>query len=141
MAATAGLELEVGGQRGTVVELRPAGAVVRIGSARVEVAYGTRVLAGGKAVALVAAQSSALSPAAQAIEDALRAWRSSKAKEEKVPAYVVLKDADLQGMAERAPASLAELAQCHGIGPLRLERYGDEILEVIEAAGQRAQVG
>jgi superfamily II DNA helicase RecQ len=73
---------------------------------------------------------------AAAIERALRAWRSAKAKAEKVPAYVILNDADLLGVAERAPASLAELGRCHGVGPLRLERYGDELLAVIDGVGE-----
>lgn len=52
VAAAVGLELEVGGQRGAVVELRPMGALLRIGAARMEVAYGTRVLVGNRALAL-----------------------------------------------------------------------------------------
>jgi DNA helicase-2/ATP-dependent DNA helicase PcrA len=138
VVATVGLELEVGGQRGAVVELRPMGALVRVGAARMEVAYGTRVLVGDRVLALGAPSESAPSPAAKTIEAALREWRSATAKSEKVPAYVVMNDADLRGVAERAPASLAELGACHGIGPLRLERYGDEILAIVEEAGAAA---
>lgn len=135
VAAAVGLELEVGGQRGTVVDLRTGGVLLRIGSARVDVAYGTRVLVGGRLVSLVAPEASTeLSPAAQAIEKALRTWRAATAKREKVPAYVIMNDADLRGVAERAPARLAELGRCRGMGPLRLERYGDEILAIVEGA-------
>jgi superfamily II DNA helicase RecQ len=52
-----------------------------------------------------------------------------------VPAYVVLTDKDLVGIASAFPRSLAELARCRGIGPLRLERWGDEILAVLDASG------
>ena len=48
-----------------------------------------------------------------------------------MPAYVVLSDAHLNGIAARAPTTLAELARCAGIGPTKLERYGDEIVAVI----------
>jgi superfamily II DNA helicase RecQ len=51
-----------------------------------------------------------------------------------VPAYVILKDIELEDIADRDPRSLAELAECRGIGPIRLERRGDEILAVLDAA-------
>ena len=56
------------------------------------------------------------------------------ASQDAVPAYVILKDAELVGIAERDPVTLAELARCRGIGQIRLERWGDEILAVLESA-------
>ncbi len=67
-------------------------------------------------------------------EAALRAWRSSVARKDGMPAYVVLNDKELVGIAERNPGSLAELGRCRGMGPIRLERWGDEILAVLEGA-------
>jgi hypothetical protein len=46
-----------------------------------------------------------------------------------------LKDTELAGIAARAPGSLAELAACPGMGPIRLERWGDEILATLDAGG------
>jgi DNA helicase-2/ATP-dependent DNA helicase PcrA len=63
--------------------------------------------------------------------DALKAWRKQRATSDRVPAYIVLSDAHLEGIADRRPESLAELARCTGIGPTKLERYGDEIVAVI----------
>jgi len=68
-------------------------------------------------------------------EAALRTWRSSVARKDGVPAYVVLNDKELIGIAERNPGTLAELAGCRGMGPIRLERWGDEILGVLDGAG------
>jgi len=65
--------------------------------------------------------------------DALRAWRTEIARRDKVPPYVVMSDAHLKGIAERRPSTLGELAACPGIGPLKLERYGEDILGVLEA--------
>jgi DNA helicase-2/ATP-dependent DNA helicase PcrA len=76
----------------------------------------------------------ALSEVGQAAERSLREWRSAVARKESVPAYVVLTDKDLIGIAGDLPRTLAELARCRGIGPLRLERWGDEILAVLDAA-------
>ena len=41
---------------------------------------------------------------------------------------MIMNDVDLAGGASRRPGTLAELATCRGMGPIRLERYGDEIL-------------
>jgi DNA helicase-2/ATP-dependent DNA helicase PcrA len=67
--------------------------------------------------------------------DGLRAWRTEVARRDKVPPYVVMSDAHLKGIAERRPSTLGELAACPGIGPLKLERYGEDILAVIERSG------
>jgi len=56
------------------------------------------------------------------------------ARAEAVPAYVVLNDKELIGIAEADPATLADLGRCRGMGPIRLERWGDEILAVLEQA-------
>jgi ribonuclease D len=47
---------------------------------------------------------------------------------------VILKDAELTGIAARDPATLTELAACRGMGQIRLERWGDEILAVLDGA-------
>ena len=63
--------------------------------------------------------------------EALKAWRRDRAKADGVPAYVVLHDAHLGTIAARTPKTLGELARCPGIGPTKLERYGDEIVAVV----------
>ena len=68
---------------------------------------------------------------AEPYEGALREWRSGVAKRESLPAYVVLNDRELVGIAATRPGTLAELARCKGIGPVRLERWGDELLAVL----------
>ena len=68
---------------------------------------------------------------AAAAGERLRAWRLERSKADGVPAYVVLSDKHLDGIAERHPTSLAELRACPGIGPAKLESYGDEILELL----------
>ncbi len=135
VTATVGLELEVGGQRGSVLELHADGVLVHIGSVRVDVAYGTRMRVGGRLLVLLAPEAaSEVSSAVDGVEQALREWRAALAKAQKVPAYVILNDADLRKVAERAPTSLVELRHCPGMGPLRLERYGDDILGVVDQA-------
>lgn len=67
------------------------------------------------------------------VVEALKVWRKAAAARENVPAYVILNDEHLTGVAARRPSTVTELAGCRGIGPTRLERYGDEILAVLDA--------
>ncbi len=61
----------------------------------------------------------------------LRAWRLERAKTDGVPPYVVFHDSVLHQIAAAYPQSLGELSQITGVGPTKLERYGDEILAAL----------
>jgi DNA helicase-2/ATP-dependent DNA helicase PcrA len=65
---------------------------------------------------------------------ALRAWRSQRASSEHKPPYVYLHDRTLEALASEAPSTMAGLANVSGIGPGKLESYGDELLALIAAA-------
>jgi len=69
----------------------------------------------------------------------LRQWRADCAREQGVPAYVILHDSTLYELAARRPASLAELLDVPGIGQAKAQRYGDELLALVAAeSGQRS---
>jgi DNA helicase-2/ATP-dependent DNA helicase PcrA len=72
-----------------------------------------------------------LNESGQQRAEALRTWRSSRARQDKVPAYVVFSNLTLDAIAAAAPATLAELARISGVGPTKLERYGDEVLAAL----------
>ena len=61
----------------------------------------------------------------------LKEWRLRISKEMKVPAFVVFTDNTLIAIAESAPADTAALVAIPGIGPRKLEQYGDDILELV----------
>jgi DNA helicase-2/ATP-dependent DNA helicase PcrA len=65
---------------------------------------------------------------------ALRDWRTTRARDEAMPPYVIAHDATLAAIAEARPRTLAALRRVKGMGPAKLEKYGDQILAVIEAA-------
>ena len=69
------------------------------------------------------------------VADALRSWRFEKARAAKMPAYVIFNDATLALLAEKLPASESQLLRISGIGPVKVERYGDEILGIIAEHG------
>jgi hypothetical protein len=72
-----------------------------------------------------------LSPEQQMRLDRLTAWRKTTAAREEVSAFVVLPNATLIELARANPSSLDELAKIKGIGPVKLERYGSELLAVL----------
>jgi len=76
-----------------------------------------------------------LDPVAEAVFGALREYRLERARTDSVPPYVVASDRTLREIAVLRPHSLDELSQAHGIGPAKLERYGDALLEVVAKAG------
>ena len=69
----------------------------------------------------------------------LREWRLERAKADEVPPYVVFHDAVLHAIAAARPETLGELAQISGVGPAKLERYGEDVLALgrgLRAAGR-----
>lgn len=69
----------------------------------------------------------------EALFERLRTWRTDTAREQKVPAYVVLTDATLQVLAERRPTSERELVAVPGIGAVKVTRYGADLLRMCGA--------
>jgi DNA helicase-2/ATP-dependent DNA helicase PcrA len=61
----------------------------------------------------------------------LRAWRLERARADGVPPYVVFHDTVLHAIADAQPTSLGELSQIAGVGPAKLERYGDAVLALL----------
>jgi DNA helicase-2/ATP-dependent DNA helicase PcrA len=68
--------------------------------------------------------------------EALRRWRRERAAADNVPAYVVAHDTTLAQIADDRPRSLPALRRIRGMGPAKLERYGEEILAVISSPGR-----
>ena len=61
----------------------------------------------------------------------LRAWRSEVARQRGVPAYVVLHDSTIDGIAAARPATLDQLRGIAGIGEKKLEHYGEDLIAVV----------
>ena len=70
-------------------------------------------------------------PANPELFEALREWRTRQATEQKVPAYCIFSQKSLYALAAAAPKTLASLSDVHGIGPKKMLRYGEAILEII----------
>ncbi|MGE3835936.1 MAG: HRDC domain-containing protein, partial [Acidimicrobiia bacterium] len=66
-----------------------------------------------------------------AVLAALKAWRSGAARAAGVPAYVIFHDTTLAAVAEAQPDCRATLLALPGLGPVKAERYGDDLLRVV----------
>ncbi len=67
----------------------------------------------------------------EAVFESLRSWRLAESKSSEVPAFVVFTDATLAAIAEARPQSLDQLAALSGVGPSKLEKYGEAVLHVL----------
>jgi len=128
LAATAGTEIILaGGLRATIKEIRRAEALVETATGSTVVSFGSAIRAEGANVRLVAPAERVAAGIA-----ALKAWRSAMAKQEGKPPYVYLSDAHITDIAERCPDTLDRLARCKGIGPGKLDSYGETILALLD---------
>lgn len=62
----------------------------------------------------------------------LKAWRKMKYEELHLPAFMIMHQKVLVQIAEEKPASREELMQINGFGKKQWDKYGEEILEIIE---------
>jgi DNA topoisomerase-3 len=65
------------------------------------------------------------------LEGALRAWRTQEAKKRRVPAFRILTDRTLLGIASMCPATLDQLLGVAGMGPALLKKYGAILLSIV----------
>jgi DNA helicase II / ATP-dependent DNA helicase PcrA len=64
---------------------------------------------------------------------ALKRWRLETAKAEERPAYVIFHNSTLAEIVRRAPRTREELASVPGVGPAKLDRYGEEVLAALRS--------
>ena len=67
--------------------------------------------------------------------DALRDARRKLASDAGVPPYVIFHDSTLREIAARKPTTLRELGEVQGLGAVKLERYGQAMLDALSTSG------
>jgi DNA helicase II / ATP-dependent DNA helicase PcrA len=67
--------------------------------------------------------------------EALRRWRKEQATAADVPAFVIFNDATLTAVAERRPRNRPQLLDVPGVGPVKAQRFGDDLLRIVAEAG------
>ena len=74
----------------------------------------------------------ALSTVDTKVFESLRKWRKATADAAGLPAFVVFSDRTLKDISAARPLTSEELLSINGIGPVKADRYGEEILEVLK---------
>ena len=64
----------------------------------------------------------------------LKQWRTTEAKAQNVPAYVICHDRTLVALALQKPRTRTQLLSIDGMGEKRIERYGDALLRTLSEA-------
>jgi len=117
-----------GGYSGVVTGFEDGGALVALdsGSSTMLVPWGETVTtAGGSGPLSLPREEEA---ADEDLVARLKAWRRDVAVASAVPAYIVMNDRTLLAIAAARPAGERELIAIPGIGPAKLEAYGDDII-------------
>jgi DNA helicase-2/ATP-dependent DNA helicase PcrA len=89
----------------------------------------------GKTASLLGRCESCPSDLDEGLLVALKEWRSGRAKEQKVPAYVVFSDNTLIAIAEQQPGDVPALVAIPGIGAKKLDQYGEDLLSLVRDNG------
>ncbi|HET6577974.1 MAG TPA: ATP-dependent DNA helicase RecQ [Gemmatimonadales bacterium] len=132
-----------GGRPGAfVLALTPEGRQVALGQVRPELALPApraprsrttraprRAPRGGEAPDAAAAVPAG--PADPALLARLKGWRSDEARRQGMPPYVIFHDRTLEALAAAQPRDREALRQVHGIGPAKLEAYGEQLLRLL----------
>ena len=132
LAAT-GIVLVDGGQEWTIEDVEDAAVVARHGGVTRRFSFGSAVVTTGRQRgALRSAGVTGPAPASIRAHDRLRQVRERLRAGK--PAYVVFDDKTLEAIALALPTSVRALGGIAGIGPAKLEQYGDAVLVAVEDA-------
>jgi DNA helicase-2/ATP-dependent DNA helicase PcrA len=128
LPASVGLVFKWRGHEHEAVEVLDGGVRASIagGPATTSVPFGTVVTVAGRPAHLA-------HPAGEAAWERLRAWRADRSRSLGKPAFVVFDDKTLRAVAAALPVREQDLLAIGGIGPVKLEAYGPDLVAIGEA--------
>jgi RecQ family ATP-dependent DNA helicase len=139
--ATASVELLIAdgvveefGGRAAVPAARRAKGPVQARPPKAAANVGVAANASGAKTAAAAAEPVRLTAAGEALAARIKEWRAAEAKRLRVPAYVVMHDRTVAALAQARPATPRQLLEIDGMGPAKVERFGEAILGLCGAA-------
>lgn len=115
-----------------ITEVLDDGVVAQQGRAQRRFPFGAKVVTAGRQRGRLVAPASGVGDASARAYDLLRQMRE-RLRDGK-PAYVVFNDATLERIAHALPRDLRALSRINGIGPMKLEQYGEAVLVAVEDA-------
>ena len=116
----------------------PADWVHHLRAQRARLAKPTKPNKTGKSVSSTetpAGLASELDAADLAVFNALKAWRLTQSRAADVPAYVIFPDRVLVEVATKRPASRQQLLAVSGVGEVKVQRFGEQILGIVAEHG------
>lgn len=81
------------------------------------------------------AEAPPVAPPPPALVEALRAWRLAESRRKHIPAFRIMTDRALIGIAASRPRTEADLLAVHGIGPAFVSKYGGAVLAIVGGTG------
>ena len=130
--AVPGIVIVDQGQEWTIVALEPEAAVAEHGTATRRFDLGAKVETAGRQRGVLGPRPGEVGEASARLFDLLRSFRD-RARDGK-PAYTVFDDKTLAAIAMALPADAVELARVKGVGPAKLEQFGDDVLALTAVA-------
>jgi hypothetical protein len=127
--AVPGLVLVDQGHEWVITELEPEAAIAERNGAIRRFGIGGKVETLGKQRGQLGARPGDVSEASARLFDRLRSFRDQVRQGK--PAYTVFDDKTLAAIATSLPGDVEQLARVKGIGPAKLEQYGDEVLTLV----------
>ncbi|MGH8873474.1 MAG: ATP-dependent DNA helicase UvrD2 [Acidimicrobiia bacterium] len=117
-----------GGYPGKVAEVLTTGVLVEVvGTGTVmAVPFGEKIIRNG-----VSGRLTPGVPADPGLLERLKTWRLGQARSQGVPAYLVFSDRSLEAIAAVRPGTEEGLLSVPGIGPAKLDAYGDQLLDLL----------
>jgi DNA helicase-2/ATP-dependent DNA helicase PcrA len=118
-----------GGYSGTISEVLTTGVLLKVvdTGAAMAVPWGERVAKNGARGRLAPGTGDP----DETLARRLREWRLERARHLGVPAYVVFNDKTLEALAALRPSTTEALLGVPGIGPAKLDAYGDDLIELL----------
>jgi DNA helicase-2/ATP-dependent DNA helicase PcrA len=118
-----------GGYAGKVDEILTTGVLIALAEtgAAMAVPWGERVIKAGVPGRLTPGGGHA----DPRLVERLKTWRLDQARAQGVPAYVVFNDRTLEAIAALRPSTETGLLAVPGIGPAKLDAYGDQLLDLL----------
>ncbi len=62
----------------------------------------------------------------------IKAWRKKYAQEKDIPAFMIFSDKTLRDLVDKNPTNLKELSKVYGMGPNKIELFGEILLKEID---------
>ncbi len=78
------------------------------------------------------------SPNKEIIRKDLVKFRLEQSRAENIKAYIIFNNNQLDALLESMPSTLEEIMQCKGFGPVKVEKYGEQILKILKGEGAPA---